>query len=61
MSLKKKVNRQEYEIDLINYKKLFSSLIFLFPLVVLKYHFIKNWIKNLQNTATNFSNFIKIA
>lgn len=61
MSLKKKVNRQEYEIDLINYKKLFSSLIFLFPLVVLKYHFIKNWIKNLQNTASNFSNFIKIA
>lgn len=49
--LNRKENSRENEIDLIKYKNLFKALIFSFPLVLLKYNFIKNWIKNLNNTT----------
>lgn len=50
-SLKKRGNSQEYVVDLIKYKSLFKALIFSFPVVLLKFHRIKNWIKNLHNTS----------
>jgi glycosyltransferase involved in cell wall biosynthesis len=52
--LSKKVNVKEYEIELIKNKNLYTSLIFSFPELILKYHLIKNWIKNLHNTAIKF-------